>query len=116
MIRRPPRSTLFPYTTLFRSLVIAFCAGAVESFDQPARQSLYPHLIDRKVIGSAVALNSCLWQGTRIIMPAVAGCIIAWVGTAMTFYLAGLGFVIMAIVMYRLQVPPITHQTRGSAA
>src|SRR5256886_9040494 len=65
MIRRPPRSTLFPYTTLFRSLVIAFCAGAVESFDQPARQSLYPHLIDRKVIGSAVALNSCLWQGTR---------------------------------------------------
>src|SRR5262249_50636018 len=107
--------TLLNVVQVWHIVVIAFCAGAVESFDQPARQSLYPHLIDRKVIGSAVALNSCLWQGTRIVMPAVAGCIIAWVGTAMTFYLAGLGFVIMATVMYRLQVPPITRQARGSA-
>src|SRR3712207_7956761 len=29
MIRRPPRSTLFPYTTLFRSLVCAFYCGVV---------------------------------------------------------------------------------------
>ena len=108
--------TLLNVVQVWHIVVIAFCAGAVESFDQPARQSLYPHLIDRKVIGSAVALNSCLWQGTRIVMPAVAGCIIAWVGTAMTFYLAGLGFVIMATVMYRLQVPLITRQARGSAA
>jgi hypothetical protein len=88
----------------------------VDSFDQPARQSLYPHLLDRKVMSSAVALNSSLWQGTRIIMPAVAGCIIAWTSTAVAFYLAGLGFVVMATVLYRLQVPPITRQTGGSAA
>jgi len=108
--------TLLDVVQIWHILVIAFCAGAVESFDQPARQSLYPHLIDHKVMGSAVALNSCIWQGTRIVMPAVAGCIIAWVGTAMTFYLAGLGFVIMAAVIYRLRVPPITRQARGSAA
>src|SRR3712207_8265160 len=29
MIRRPPRSTLFPYTTLFRSRSVAPCIGAV---------------------------------------------------------------------------------------
>jgi MFS family permease len=108
--------TFLNVVQVWHILVIAFCAGAVESFDQPARQSLYPHLIDRKVISSAVALNSCIWQGTRIVMPAVAGCIIAWVGTAMTFYLAGLGFVIMAAVMYRLRVPPITRPAPGSAA
>src|SRR2546427_4437509 len=28
MIRRPPRSTLFPYTTLFRSRAARWCAGA----------------------------------------------------------------------------------------
>src|ERR671925_2197270 len=102
--------TLFNVVQVWHILVIAFCAGAVESFDQPARQSLYPHLIDRRVMGSAVALNSCIWQGTRIIMPAVAGCIIAWTSPAIAFYLAGLGFFIMATVMYRLQVPPITRQ------
>ena len=107
--------TLLNVVQVWHILVIAFCAGAVESFDQPARQSLYPHLIDRKVMGSAVALNSCIWQGTRIIMPAVAGCIIAWTSTAVTFYLAGLGFITMAAVMYRLQVPPLTRQAHGSA-
>src|SRR5205823_4609444 len=108
--------TLLDVVQVWHIVVIAFFAGAVEFFDQPARQSLYPHLIDRKIIGSAVALNSCVWQGTRTIMPAVAGCIVAWAGTAMAFYLAGLGFVIMAAVMYRLRMPPITRQARGSAA
>jgi MFS family permease len=61
--------TLLNVVQVWHILVIAFCAGAVDSFDQPARQSLYLHLIDRKVMSSAVALNSSLWQGTRIIMP-----------------------------------------------
>jgi len=108
--------TLLDAVHIWHVLVIAFCAGAVESFDQPARQSLYPHLIDRQVMVSAVALNSCIWQGTRIIIPAVAGGMIAWAGTAVAFYLAGLGFVTMAAVMYSLQVPRITRPARGSAA
>src|SRR3712207_8910165 len=52
MIRRPPRSTLFPYTTLFRSLV---CSGAGGSEpapwfrlvgDRPSRQRLAQRLLD----------------------------------------------------------------------
>lgn len=108
--------TLLNVVQVWHIVVIAFCAGAVESFDQPARQSLYPHLIDRRVMGSAVALNSCIWQGTRIIMPAVAGFIVAWAGTAVAFYLAGLGFCIMTTLMYRLRVPHSTREARGSAA
>src|SRR5438093_3260836 len=108
--------TLLDVVQVWHVLVIAFCAGAVESFDQPARQCLYPHLIDRRVMVSAVALNSSIWQGTRIIAPAVAGCIVAWAGTAVAFYLAGLGFFTMATVIYSLQVPRITRGVRGSAA
>ena len=108
--------TLLEAVQVWHIVVIAFCAGAVESFDQPARQSLYPHLIDRKIMGSAVALNSCIWQGTRIIIPAVAGCIIAWAGTAAAFYLGGLGFLTMATMIYSLRVPPTTRRARGSAA
>jgi MFS family permease len=108
--------TLLDAVQVWHVLVIAFFAGAVEAFDQPARQSLYPHLIDRKVMLSAVALNSSIWQGTRIIAPAVAGFIIAWAGTAMAFYSAGLGFLTMATVMYGLRVPRMTRGARGSAA
>jgi len=107
--------TFLDVVQVWHVLVIAFCAGAVEAFDQPARQALYPHLIDRKVMLSAVALNSSIWQGTRIIAPAVAGFVIAWVGTAVAFYLAGLGFLTMAIVMYNLRVPRMTRGARGRA-
>lgn len=108
--------TLLDAVRVWHVVVIAFFAGAVEAFDQPARQSLYPHLIDRRVMVSAVALNSCIWQGTRIIAPAVAGFIIAWAGTAVAFYLAGLGFFIMATVIYSLRVPRLTGRAQGSAA
>lgn len=73
--------TLLDVVQVWHILLIAFGAGAVESFDQPARQSFYPHLIERHVMGSAVALNSAIWQGTRTIMPALAG--VWWPGSAL---------------------------------
>lgn len=107
--------TLLDMVQVWHILVIAFGAGAVESFDQPARQSFYPHLIERRVMGSAVALNSAIWQGTRTIIPALAGVVVAWVGTAVAFYLAALGFATMALVIYRLRVPQTAQRARGSA-
>jgi MFS family permease len=107
--------TLFDIVQVWHVLVIAFGVGLVEAFDQPARQSLYPHLIDRQVMLSAVALNSSIWQGTRIIAPAIAGLIIAWTGTAVAFYLAGVGFLTMATVIYRLRLPPMEKRLRGKA-
>jgi len=95
--------TVLELVEVWHVLAIAFVTGAVNAFDQPARQALYPHLIDRKVMMSAVAMNSSIWQGTRIAAPAAAGIIIAVTGTAMTFFLAGLGFIIMA-------APPNTSQ------
>ena len=97
-------------------LVIAFLAGAVEAFDTPARQALYPHLIERRVMVSAVAMNSVIWQSTRIVAPAVAGFIIDLVNTAAVFYLGAFGFLVMTWVMYRLNVPHIPGQSRGNPA
>ncbi|HZA25676.1 MAG TPA: MFS transporter [Dehalococcoidia bacterium] len=106
--------TLLGLVQQWHILTIAFLVGAVDAFNQPARQALYPHLIDRKVLVSAVALNSSIWQGTRIVAPAVAGAVIALIGTAGSFYLAGLGSVIMAAVIYWLKVPPIEQASRGN--
>jgi MFS family permease len=97
-------------------LAVAFLAGAVEAFDTPARQAIYPHLIDRKVMTSAVAMNSVIWQGTRIIAPAIAGFIIDLKGTPVTFYASGVGFMIMATVMLFLRVPPIPRGSKGNPA
>ena len=103
--------TLLDMVQVWHLLTISFLAGAVEAFDQPARRALLPQLIDRNVMSSAVALNSSIWPGTRIMAPAVAGIIIAWRGTEACFYVAALGFLVMAAITFRLKLPPVTRRS-----
>jgi len=63
---------------------------------------------------SAVALNSTVWPGTAIVVPAVAGGIIALADTEVALYVATLGFFTMAAVVYRLRVPLILSDVHGS--
>lgn len=99
---------------MWHILTAAFLAGSVNAFDGPTRQALYPRLVERQAMTSAVALNSSVWQSTRIAGPAISGVVIATAGTAASLYLAALGFVVMAIVMYRLHVPPMERSASKS--
>lgn len=86
-------------------LAIAAFTGAVNAFNTPARMAIFPHLIERPALMSAVALNSSIWQGTRIVAPAVAGVLVAAFGTATAFYVAAAGNLTMAVVVLFLKVP-----------
>jgi len=86
-------------------IAVAFLAGAINAFDQPARQALYPSLIDRSVMMNAVALNSAIWTGTRIIAPAIAGIIIYLTNTGTSFLISALGFFTMAAIVLSLSIP-----------
>ena len=95
-------------------IALAFAAGAVNAFDQPARQALYPHLIERRAMMSAVALNSAIWQGTRIVAPAAAGFVIRFTNTETAIFAAGAGFLAMAAVIFALRIPPIESASAGN--
>ena len=96
-------------------ITAAFITGSFGAFEQPAREALYPHLIERKVMASAVALDAAIWQGTRIAAPALAGVVIATVGTAAVFFAATAGFLLMCFVAVTLPAPPIVSGRSGSA-
>ncbi len=85
-------------------IAIAAMIGLTSGFDWPARQAFFPSLIDRKHMMSAVALNSVLWQGTRMIVPAFGGIVIAVSGTAVVFLAAAIGFLTMFLVLASLDV------------
>ncbi|MCH7736680.1 MAG: MFS transporter [Chloroflexi bacterium] len=106
--------TLLDRVESWHVLLIAFLAGGVEAFDNPARQALYPHLIDRSVMMSAVAMNSVIWQSTRIVAPAIAGILIDVINTESVLYISGMGFVVLAVVMARLKIAPIPRGALGS--
>ncbi len=108
--------TMFDVLHIYYLLLIAFLTGAVNAFDQPARQALYPHLIERSAMMSAVSLNAAIWQGTRIVAPAIAGLIIAQLGTSTSFFIAGAGFITMGVVIAALRLPPIQRGGSGNPA
>ena len=62
------------------------------SFDMPARQSFVVEMVGPEDIANAIALNSAVFNGARVVGPAVAGILIAIVGTAPCFLLNGLSY------------------------
>ena len=100
-----------------------FVFGMHQAFDQPSRQAIFPHLLDRRDLMKAVSLNSIVWPGTRIFGPAVAGIIIDRVGAvagaplagaAAVFYLAFIAFLLFGFFMSLVRVPTIERARGGN--
>ncbi len=91
-------------------IAIAALISLVSGLDWPARLALFPTLIEREQLMSAVALNSMLWQGTRMIVPAIGGVVIAISDTAIIFAAAALGFGFMFYVLTSLDVKHAVRQ------
>jgi len=72
---------------VWHCVVLALLLGMVNAFEIPTRQSFLPELIDKKDLVNAVSLNSSIFNGARVIGPAIAGLAIPLVGEAACFFL-----------------------------
>ncbi len=97
--------TLFHVVEVWEILVIAFLAGIVNSFDIPIRQAFLVQMVGRPDLPNAIALNSSIFNGARVVGPAIAGFAIGWLGEGWCFFLNGLSFlaVIVALLMMRIE-------------
>ncbi len=77
---------------LWHVYVFAFLLGCVTAFDAPARQTFVSDLVAEEDVANAVALNSTSFNAARLIGPAVAGVIIAWVGCGWVFLVNAASF------------------------
>jgi MFS family permease len=82
---------------------IAFALGAVNAIDNPARRALIGEMVGTEHLNNAVSLSSAMFTGARVIGPALAGLIIASVGTSWCFFVNGLsyGAAVIAFVLMR---------------
>jgi len=94
-------------------IVIAFLVGIVNAFDVPIRQSFLVQMVGKEDLPNAIALNSSIFNGARVVGPAIAGFAIAWVGEGWCFFLNGLSFVavIVALLMMRIERREIKPST-----
>ncbi len=87
-------------------LTIAGLISLVNGVDWPARQAIFPALIEREDMMSAVALTTVIWQATRMAMPAFGGLVIAYSDTWVVFAFCTAGFLAMYFVMLSLKMAP----------
>jgi len=84
---------------------LATLMGVVWAFDIPARQSLIPALVPRRSIQEAMALNSAIVNGTRIVAPALAGVLVGLIDVAGVYWLTVICY--LGLVWMAAQIRPL---------
>jgi MFS family permease len=103
-------------------ILLSIFAGSVNAFEIPVRQSFFIDMIEnRDDLANAIALNSSLFSGARLVGPAIAGATIAVVGEGICFLLNSVSFlaVLLALAMIKVDVKetatnrnPVFHELR----
>ncbi len=115
--------TLTHRIQVWQIIVLAAGLGVVNAFDIPARQAFLMDMVGREDLMNAIALNSSMFNGARILGPAVAGILVAWVGEGWCFFANAVSYiaVIAGLLMMRIEHPanlshegsPIEHILEG---
>ncbi len=105
--------------TIWEVIVLVLLQGLINAFDTPARQSFVVQMIERREdLGNAIALNSSMVNGARLIGPAIAGAVIALVGEGYCFLGDGISYlaVIASLLVMRLRPPAEAPRARPALA
>ncbi|MGI0483925.1 MFS transporter [Pantanalinema rosaneae CENA516] len=79
---------------VWQIIALALFQGLVNAVDAPTRQAFVPQLVhDRSALANAIALNSSVFNGARLIGPSVAGMIVATLGASYCFLIDGLSYI-----------------------
>jgi len=115
--------TLSGRVQVWQVFVLAAGLGVVNAFDIPARQSFLVDMVGKEDLMNAIALNSSMFNGARVIGPAIAGILVARIGEGWCFLVNGLSYiaVITGLVMMRVERPaalaaaasPLAHIAEG---
>jgi MFS family permease len=96
-------------------LVLSVMLGLINAFDMPARQAFLTEMIDnRDDLGNAIALNSSMFNGARLVGPALAATLLAILGARVCFLANGVSYlaVIAALLAMRVTPRPRPHGNR----
>jgi len=92
---------------IWQILVLSFFQGAINAFDAPARQAFVPEIVEKKEdLANAIAINASMFNGARLIGPAIAGLLIATVGPSYCFLIDGLSYIAVIAGLLAMQLKP----------
>jgi MFS family permease len=104
--------TLAGVATLPLVYALAAVGGLILVFDSPARQTLTFQMVGPRELPNAVALNSGLFNASRVVGPAVAGIMIAAVGVGICFAINAISFLAVLVALKQMRVDELTPVTK----
>lgn len=87
-------------------VVLSAGLGIVNAFDGPARQAFVVEMVGREDLTNGIAVNSMMFNGARVIGPALAGLLLAAIGAAWCFFINGLSFLAVIAGLLAMQLRP----------
>ncbi|MFF2029344.1 MFS transporter [Arthrobacter sp. NPDC058192] len=88
---------------LWQVYAAALCLGLASAIDGPVRQAFVSELVGRDHLANAVSLNSASFNTARLTGPAIAGVLIAWIGTGPVFLLNAASFAAVLVSLWRIR-------------
>lgn len=93
--------------------VLAALYGLATTLDMPSRQAFVAHLVPRGDLMNAIALNSAVFNGARVVGPAMAGLLVARYGTAAAFLMNGASFIAVLTALAAIRTEGAPSPRRG---
>ena len=90
-------------------IILAAINGFVSAFDMPGRQAFVVEMVGKEDLPNAIAMNSMIFNGARMVGPAIAGLLVASIGVAGCFFLNGASFL---AVIWSLLLMDVPHRPR----
>jgi MFS family permease len=100
--------TLAHVITVNEIIGLSLLQGLINAFDMPGRQSFLVQMVEDKAdLSNAIALNSSMVNGARLIGPALAGIVIGMVGEGWCFAIDGVSYIAVIVSLAMMQVKPL---------
>ena len=95
-------------------LLLAVALGSVNAIDMPVRQSFFSEMVPVDEVGRAVAFNSAMFNGARVIGPAIGGVLIGVIGVAGCFAVNALSFLAVLVALLLMREVELHPAPRGA--
>lgn len=104
--------TLSGLIEVWHILLLSLLIGSINALDNPTRQAFYPSLVAKENLSNAIALNSAVINGSRLIGPAVGGVLIGIFGEGLCFLLNGISYLGVIIALFMMRLTPFIAQEK----
>lgn len=98
--------TLSGRIQVWEVLVLAGLLGVINAFDMPGRQALVIQMTSKEDLINAISLNSAVFNAARVVGPAVAGVLLAYVGEGTCFLVNGISFSAVILCLAAMRLAP----------